>query len=759
MALGTFPPNSRFHPGGRQKMMRRTLSIRFFGGLPYLVFFTLAGWLPAAAGGLGAQTPDEEVEEERDTAEGRLAGVLLLRTQVDTLPRIPVDPIVVTVLRSPITMDRAPFALSVLGEGATTAGRTGAFLEEALHGLPGVQVQNRFNDAVGERLSIRGFGARSQFGVRGVRVVVDGIPATLPDGQSTLDHVDLGSVGRVEILRGPGSALYGNSAGGVLTLETRPPPSSPIRQEVRGVWGSHGLSRLQSTTGGTVSNTGYLVNVARYETDGFRMNPMADGRPYGAGARDHVNAQVTHPVAGGFLRSTFNYVDLSAENPGSLAQEAFDARQIGAFPFNVVQGTSKDMWQGQLGLAWTAPAGPGQVEVSAYGIRRDLVNPIPSHIIDLDRSAAGVRVLLRGESGANPGWVDWALGVEADLQRDDRKNFQNEGDATRGELTLDQAERVLGGAVFLQALLPIVPNLDVMTGLRYDRIHFRARDRMAGRLGPDGELMPDGTGERSLDSASPSLGIHFGPSSAFGIYANLATAFETPSTTELANRPDGAGGFNPDLEPQVGVTTEIGARGVLGSTVAYELALFHTTLRNELIPFEVPESPGRTFFRNAGTSERNGVEASVRLAPSPIFFTQLTYSLTDGHFRRFQVGDEDFSGNRIPGLAPQRAEAVFRLSPGPAFLELRTEWVDRVHADDANTPEGRAPAYWVADLRAGVDEAVAGGFRIAPLLGVTNLLDRFHAASVVPNAFGGRYFEPGPGRSLYLGAGISWERR
>ena len=240
---------------------------------------------------------------------------------------IPVQGVEVEVFRRPLGAGNVPFAVSVVDGEAIQTGTSGLSLEEALRGMPGVQVQNRFNFAVGERVSIRGFGARSQFGIRGIRLLVDGIPATLPDGQSSLDHLDLGSLGRVEALRGPSSALYGNASGGVLAFRTAEPPLVPIRQEFGVVSGSNGYMRLQSSTSGHAGDVGYLLNLASMQYDGFRANPL-DGASgtYGSAERLNLNARADRAVAGGRLMVTVNAVDLDAENPGSLALTACGPR-------------------------------------------------------------------------------------------------------------------------------------------------------------------------------------------------------------------------------------------------------------------------------------------------------------------------------------------------------------------------------------------------------------------------------------------------
>ncbi|TVP42171.1 MAG: TonB-dependent receptor [Gemmatimonadales bacterium] len=670
--------------------------------------------------------------------------------QRDTLDPIPVRGVIVNILRSPIRVDRAPFAISVIQEEVLGRGRSASSVEEALHGLPGVQVQNRFNDALGEQVSIRGFGARSGFGVRGIQVVVDGIPATLPDGQSTLEHLDLGSLGRVEALRGPGAALYGNAAGGVLTFETRAPSESRVRQELRVVEGDHGMHRLQSTTSGTLGAQQYLVSLSRYEWDGFRTYRGDGNRSvYGNTRREQVNATFSSSLLGGEIRLVANHLELGSENPGALTRFEMEVGDRRASSGNVAQGTRKDVVQSQAGLTWRGPLAGRELELATHAVRRELVNPIPWAVVDLDRKVGGIRGILRTEQAGPVGDLWWAAGFEASSQLDERRQFANEA-GERGSLRLDQRERVFGGAVFIQALLPINRVLDVMTGLRYDRIRFSAADRLPRTFGA-----PEEAGGRTLDSASPSFGLHASITRALGAYMNLSTAFETPTTSELANHPDGLGGFNPELEPQVGITGELGARGLLGEVAAWELAFFHTVLYNELVPFEVAQVPGRRFFRNSGRSEREGIEATLQFSPDPMVAARMTLSTNRAHFRSYSVDGVSYSGNRVPGIAPHRIEGILRLGPGSWFAEFRGEAMASILTRDDNDPQAATPPRRLLDVRAGVNEANLLGLRLSPFLGITNVLDVAYTSSVSVNAVDGRYFEPGPGRAMYFGASLA----
>lgn len=671
-----------------------------------------------------------------------------VQAQSDPPDTVALDPIVVSVLRAPMHLDRLPFAVSVTAGPDLATGNSGLFVEEALHAMPGVRVQNRYNASVGERISIRGFGARSQFGVRGIRILVDGIPATLPDGQTTLDHLDIGSLGRVEVLRGPAAALYGNGAGGVILFRSAPPWEGPYRHKASVVAGSDGLLRLQTTGSGTAGRVRLRASAARSMFDGFRNNASESGEdPYSRSERTTINAAVTSPAAGGTLTVQLNGLDLYALNPGSLPAELFDEGNNEAWGFNVARKTRKEVRQGQAGVSWSGRAGGLEGTAAVYGVRRELDNPIPTSVIDLGRSGGGVRVALGGEWEGSGVGGRFDFGLEGDFQSDDRRNFVNDG-GEAGELTLDQEERVRAAAVFGQLRLSLTGRLNAMAALRFDRFHFRANDLLATAGNPDD------SGQRTMGGLSPSFGLHLDLGD-HGLFASAGSSFETPTTTELANRPEGAGGFNPALDPQRGWTLEGGIRGVAGGRSAYDIAFFTTALTGQLVPFEVPSAPGRRFYRNAGRSRVRGFEASARTVLSPLFAVRLAYGYVDARFTEFSVGDAIFDRNRVPGIAPHRLEASVLAGRGVWFAEMRVETRGEVPANDAN--DASAPGYSLVGIRLGATGIRAGRLTLSPFAAVTNVTNARHASSVVVNAFGGRYFEPGPDRGGYVGFSVGWE--
>jgi iron complex outermembrane recepter protein len=655
----------------------------------------------------------------------------------DTVPAARLAPVVVEVFRAPLDARRVPYSTTVVSGAQAREGRPGIALDEALRTVPGVQVDNRYNFALGERVSIRGFGARTQFGVRGVRIVADGVPLTFADGQSALEEIDPGAIARVEVVRGPASALYGNAAGGVILFRSAPPPAVPLRQEVRAVGGDHGLLRLESNTAGRSGGTAYQLRASHLSFAGYRE--------HSAFHTVRINGLVEQELGRNSVRLRGSFVDFAAENPGALSFAQREADRFQAFPTNVTQQTGKDGRQGQVGVWLSRPLLGSELEISAHLQRRDITNPIPNTIIELARVASGARALLRGGFGVLGSEASWAVGAEMDGQWDDRRNWANrQGD--RGDLTLDQAERVASFGAFSQLLVPLGETVTAMAGLRADGFRYHAETRFAAGTGGMG------SGDRRMGQISPSVGVVWTPLAAASFYANYSTAFETPTTTELANRPDAAGGFNPELAPQETRSAEVGFRGEAGGGLSYQLAAYRAAVTNMLIPFQVPDAPGRDFFRNAGSAVHQGAEASLAYMPLPGLTLQLGHTYVDARFRDYRLRNQVFDGNRVPGVAPHRSTvgAVYRRDGG-VFFGADGIRVSEIPVNDANRPGTASPSYTLVNARVGHGRVRVGRTDWMPFVGVNNLLDADYNTAVTINAFGDRFYEPGPGRSLYLG--------
>jgi iron complex outermembrane recepter protein len=502
-----------------------------------------------------------------------------------------------------------------------------------------------------------------------------------------------------------------------------------------------------------------VLSLSRHEFDGFRTMqdtsaPTTEASSvYGNTHRELLNARISIPLRDGDLRVTVNALRLDAEDPGALTRERMVLGERTTLPIYLEQQTGKTVRQQQVGMGWVGPARTRILDVMGYLVTRESRNPGAFAVMDVDRRVLGLRGIIRSEHLGEVGRAWWAIGAETDLQMDDRRHFLNQG-GVRGEPLLDQSETVMGNAIFLQAMLPISPIVNVLTGLRYDRIRFSASDRIEGIDG-----LADLGGTRTLDSASPSFGVHAGFHPTFQSYLNLSTAFETPTSTELAVHPEGTAGFNPELEPQVGFTVEVGARGVMGQMLAYEAAYFHTTLHGELLPFESDERPGLSYFQNVGRSIREGIELALQFSPSRYWNVRIMHATNNGRFRELELDEVNYRGKRVPGLAPRTTEGLMRLGPGSWFLEYRVELTSEVPGNHANEPDASAPAYRLQDVRAGTNELNVLGLRLSAFAGITNLSDVYYNTSVVVNAASGRYFEPGPGRSVYFGGSSAIQRQ
>jgi len=677
---------------------------------------------------------------------------------------IPIDSLVVTVLRATDGLGRAPYAVTVQGERALRLGNTGFSLEEALQGVPGIHIQNRYNYTVGERISIRGFGARTPFGIRGITTLVDGIPATMADGQTFLDHLDFGSLGRVEVLRGPSAAMYGNGGGGVLSFQTRPPPDVPIREEATAIFGENGLMRFQSTTSGTAGGAAYLFNIAHLTYDGFRTvvdssaftEERSDSSLYGLTKRLNINGQVGLDAGAGRLLFTGTFMDLEGENAGQINRTKMytDSVQDAHVP-NIAQNASKDVYQGQFGATWTGPVANLNAEFVGWGLFRRMDNPIPPAIIDLSRNAFGARAMVSNDTSGD--LVTWAAGFDLNFQRDDRMEYDNIG-GVKGDLEVDQFETVGATGLFVQAAVGLGDRTTLEGGLRYNRFNFEVEDRFTS----DG----DDSGERVMDQLSPTVGLVVRATPDLSVFGNFATSLATPTTVQLNNTLAGTGGINSDLNAQTGRTGEIGLRGQAGSTFSYEMSGFLSKIKNELI--QLQDSTGRDFYDNAGESTYQGIEMSVRMALPEGVFGQLSYTFMDAKFDEYVDADEnDFAGNFVPGVPRHRFDGLVRYSRGFWYAEVRGDHVGKTYTNDANRPNSALHSYTLWDLRAGLSgQPVGNNMEVAPFVSLTNVFDAVYSSGYQPNAFGGppfgppggqRYYEPGPRRAFSAGLTVTFQ--
>ncbi|HEV8263343.1 MAG TPA: TonB-dependent receptor, partial [Gemmatimonadales bacterium] len=435
-----------------------------------------------------------------------------------------------------------------------------------------------------------------------------------------------------------------------------------------------------------------------------------------------------------------------ADNPGAVNLADLTRNRDTVPPINVATHAGKDVLQLQGGATLHRTlAGGGEARLTVFGLSRDLENPQTFAYIRLDRTAYGARatVTRRGVTA----------GLDLQRQRDDRANFGNAGGSPDTVRSLDQLEHVTELGLFVQGVTDVAPRGTVTAGLRYDRVSFDVRDRLVGDSTSDVKYRND-SGRRLMAALSGSLGATLRAGEGVTLYASTGSSFETPTTTELANRPDTAGGFNRDLRPQQAWTYEAGVRGggegVHPWQATWDIALFDAEVRNALVAFEIPTSPGRRFFRNAGSARHRGVELAAGAVPLSGVEVRLTWTYSDFRYRRytFTAGGtpHELDGRRLPGIPRHAVRVALRLHPPRprgGWTEVETQHASRYAVDD--TLSRQTSAWWVTNVRVGWKGA---------FVALQNAFNRKYSGSVVINAAAGRYYEPAPGRNLLVGLTI-----
>jgi len=651
-------------------------------------------------------------------------------------------PVVVSVRRADERLERLPGAVTVLDSTTLASPRPALGADEVLAAVPGLYVANRYNFSLDQRLSIRGFGARANFGVRGVRIVLDGVPQTLPDGQTQLTNVDWSALRRVEVLRGPGS-LYGNSSGGVIALESERPGAGSAGGKVRLQAGSFGLLRWLGSATGRAGRLGLAGSAGGFSIDGFRQHSAA--RAVQLSARGELLVSGTSSIAVQAAHADAP----EAQNPGALTANELAVRRDSAAANNILRGADKNADQQQLAATFSHRGERLDVDIATFGLSRSLENPLATATwVTIDRLAGGGRAVATWSVADGPLAPRLTAGIDAQHMRDDRSNRLTVAGERTDSILLDQQERVgeLGG--FVQGGWPIGDRWLVSAGARRDAVTFRVRDRHFG----DGA---DNSGRRVLAAWSANLGasVRIGPATG---YMTLATAFETPTTTELANAPGVMGGFNPDLGPQRTWSAETGARGASNELV-WSAAAFLGRISDAIVQFE--EIGGRAFFRNAGRLHQDGIELAVGRAIGSSLSVHAAYTWARYRFGRYRpeaAGSVDtLDGNRVPGVPEHFLRAALEARLLGAVMRVDQSVASKVFADDRNTIA--VDGGGVTDV--GLSwETRRGSVRILPNAGIRNLFGSRYAGSVTVNGAFGRVFEPAPGRNGWIGIELRFDR-
>ncbi|HEY0886875.1 MAG TPA: TonB-dependent receptor [Ramlibacter sp.] len=669
--------------------------------------------------------------------------------------------VTVTATRSEASPFDVPASVDVIdGERLRAAGRPEINLSEGLGLVPGIVARDRQNYAQDLQLSIRGFGARSSFGVRGVRLYVDGIPATMPDGQGQLSHFDLASAGRIEVLRGPFSVLYGNSSGGVLQVFTEPGSGRPTVTPSLAV-GSEGLVRPGVRASGAAGALRYSLSANRFVTDGWREHSAAE-RNLG-NARLDLNAG-----EGRDWTLVANSVKLRADDPLGLSRSQFESDPRGVDPAALSFNTRKTVRQDQLGAIHEHRLGGGQqLRLMVYAGQRDTVQfqsiPVgpqgnalhPGGVIDLERRYAGTDLRWTAQSTLGSAPLELVAGLSYDHLQEQRRGWQNfAGGAVgvQGALRRDEENRVANLDPYLQAVWKFRPRWSLTAGVRHSSVRFESQDRyIAG-------ANRDDSGNLRYRATLPVAGIMYAWSPQLHVYGAWGRGFETPTFNELAYRPDGSAGMNFALQPSHSRNLELGAKGraALGGDwrSQWTAALFQVATRGEIVTRT--NSGGRSSFQNAGTTRRRGLELAWSAATDAGWQVQLAQTWLDAQYREAFASCTGVpcaplvipAGNRIPGTSRSMSALEVSWQPGHGWrggVELRRSGA--VAVNDANTDA--APSYTTVAMHGGY-VFNARRWALAATARVDNVFDRRYVGSVIVNEGNGRFFEPAPGRGWVL---------
>ncbi|HBT6084300.1 TPA: TonB-dependent receptor, partial [Klebsiella quasipneumoniae] len=667
---------------------------------------------------------------------------------------------VVTAAPTTVSELDTPAAVSVVNGDEMRQAAPRVNLSESLGAVPGLQVQNRQNYAQDLQLSIRGFGSRSTYGVRGLRIYVDGIPATMPDGQGQTSNIDIGSVDTLEVLRGPFSALYGNSSGGVINV-TSQTGTQPPTVEASSYYGSFGTWHYGMKATGAVgdgSHAGdvdYTVSTNRFTTHGYRDHSGA--RKNLANARLGVRINDVSK-----LTLLLNSVDIKANDAGGLTADEWrdNPRQS---PRGDQYNTRKDTRQTQAGLRYERQLSDqddlsvmmyaGERETTQYQSIPRAPQLKPSHaggVIDLTRHYQGIdtRLTHRGELLVP---VTLTAGLDYENMSERRKGYENfvmvNGAPQYGEQgALRRNERNLMWNVdpYLQTQWQLTDKLSLDAGVRYSSVWFDSNDYY---ITPGNG---DDSGDASYHKWLPAGSLKYALTDAWNVYLSAGRGFETPTINELSYRADNQSGLNFGLKPSTNDTVEIGSKTRIGNGLL-TAALFQTDTDNEIVVDS--SSGGRTSYKNAGKTRRQGMELGLDQQFGESWRLKAAWTWLDATYRTNVCGDASCNGNRIPGIARNMGYASFGYQPEQGwYAGSDIRYMSDIMANDENT--AKAPSWTVVGLTTGYKWSY--GRMDMDLFGrVDNLFDREYVGSVIVNESNGRYYEPAPGRNYGIGLNLA----
>ena len=661
------------------------------------------------------------------------------------------DPSVITGSRSASPSFDLPYSVDSISQQQISDGQLGINASEVLSRVPGLVVQNRQNYAQDLQISSRGFGARSAFGVRGIKLIADGIPASTPDGQGQAATFNLDTAERIEVLRGPAATLYGSNAGGVIQMFSRD-GEGPPRIGAETLIGSDGMSKNHLTAEGATDDVGFVLDASRMDTDGYR--------DHSAARRDQTFAKLNlHPDEDSKLALIYSSLEQNGtQDPLGQSWDAYKADPRSVTPAALTYNTRKSIDHQQLGMNYERYIGDATLQVNAYTGTRSVIQYLaipkgtPSNnqgggVVQFDRKFYGGSLRWLQPVAGVPGELTLIGGLDFDQSQDSRHGYNNYiGDqlGVKGALVRDEVDTARSLDPYVQANWAI-DDWTLQAGLRYSTMEMDVDDQFLSN--------GDDSGTKRYEKATPSVSVMYAFTPELHGYVSAGKGFETPTQAELAYSPSGTG-FNFGLKPSESTQYEMGLKAQIDNT-RINAAVFQITTEDELVVLS--NTGGRTTYQNAGRTLRRGFELGVESQLSEHWTTTLAYTRLQATY------DSDFAstkgtidkGNYLPGVPQTTLFAEVNWKP--------TDWVStaiegmyrsKVYVEDTNTAKA-APAYSVFNWRAKFEQKVEH-WTFHQTLRLDNLLDRQYVGSVIVADGNSRYYEAAPGRSWYAGAGAEY---
>lgn len=668
-----------------------------------------------------------------------LAGIIFLvsywcgNSQTDSTKTRTLPEIIVQSSRVIESKKQLPLATTVIDVQETKNVSQQLSFNECLSSISGLMALNANNFSQDLRVSIRGFGARSAFGIRGVKIIVDGIPETTPDGQGQIDNLNLASLSRVEVIKGPSSTLYGNASGGVINVITK---SDFENNFIKGgtTFGNYDFQRYQLSAGFLMNKTRLIIHETNTTTNGYRDQSGFKS--------NNLNLRLLHDFSDSTkLNFQFNYTDSPyAEDAGGLTLDELNEDRQQARSRNVDYKTEEAIDHLKIGTSLNHKWSNKTVIAYGFYANRNFYGLLPFEnggIIDLGRNYFGVgssfNIQNRNENSQNT----FQIGFDLANQSDNRNRFRNmNGD--QGDKTLGQKEQFK--TIGFYALNHLKFNkLLIRSGIRYDINNIEVEDYFLD----DG----DQSGKVDLNAFNPSLGLSYEINNNQFIYTNFSTSFETPVLSELSAVESNEGGFNNALKPQKARNFEIGYK-VESKTFSAEMALFHITTKDDITSYEIDLFPGRTFYRNAGKTKRNGLEFSSTINFNPKLSMNATYTYSDFIYDEYTTTSGDFDDNQLPGIPKHMASLTWLYNNKGLKIRINNQYVGELYANDSNMT--KVEGYLRTDFNIGYDKHLKS-LTLSPFIGVNNLFNTEYNDNIRINAFGSRFYEPAPKFNIYGG--------